>query len=87
MSETFSTPSALRDFALETAAQLRAGGLVEAAGLMEDAANFVSGSGWEWLGELAAAATKIRASFEVPQPIAARLKRIRKTATSRKPYG
>lgn len=87
MSETFSTPSALREFALETAAQLRSGGLVEAAGLLEEAANYVSGSGWEWLGELAAAATKIKDGFEVPAPIAARLKRIRKAATSRKPYG
>lgn len=87
MSETFSTPSALREFALETAAQLRAGGLVEAAGRLEEAANDVSSSGWEWLGELGAAATKIKDGFELPAPIAARLKRIRKTATARKPYG
>ena len=40
------------------ASQLRAAGLTEACEVMESAATFVTSSGWEWLGELGAAATE-----------------------------
>ena len=83
----FASPSALREFALETAALLRADGHAEAGELLEAAATFVSGSGWEWLGELDAATKSIRQRFKLSDELAARVARIRKTATSRSPYG
>ena len=87
MAEKFKSPSALRDFALETAAQLQATGQSEACEIMEAAATFVTGSGWEWLGELGAAASSIRERFSVSDLVAARLARIREAATSQRPYG
>jgi len=86
MTENFTSPSALREFALETAAQLRAT-QTEACEIMETAATFVTGSGWEWLGELGAAASSIRERFSVSDLVAARLARIREAATSQRPYG
>lgn len=83
----FASPSALREFALETASLLRAGGQAEAGEVMESAATFVSGSGWEWLGVLGAAATSIRERFQLSDGVAARLTRIHKAAISRQPYG
>jgi hypothetical protein len=85
--DNFPSPSDLREFALETTAQLHAAGLPEAGEMMEAAATFVTGSGSEWLGELAAAAKGIRKRFPLPDSIAARVARIRGTATSRRPYG
>ena len=86
MTEKFASPSTLREFALETASQLRATGQTEACEVMEAAATFVTSSGWEWLGELGAAATSIRERFQVSDLIAARLIRIREAATSQQPY-
>ena len=83
----FASPSALREFALETASQLRVAGQVEACEVMEAAATFVTCSGWEWLGELGAAAASIRERFQVSDLVAARLSRIREAATSQPPYG
>jgi hypothetical protein len=87
MAEKFTSPSALREFALETAAQLRGAGQAEACEMMEAAATFGTSSGWEWLGELGAAATSIRKRFPVSDLIAARVARIREAATSQLPYG
>lgn len=86
-SEQFTSPSALREYALETAAALRVLGLSEAGDILESAATFVTSSGWEWLGELGSAAASIRKRFELSESVAARLARIHKTATSRHPYG
>ncbi len=86
MNEQFTSPSALRVFALETAAQLRAAGQPEAGEVMKAAATFVTSSGWEWLGELGLAAASIRERFQVPDLVAERLTRIREAATSRQPY-
>jgi hypothetical protein len=83
----FASPSALREFALETASQLRAAGQAEARAIMDAAATFVTSSGWEWLGELGAAAAIIRERFQVSDLVAARLLRIREAATSQQPYG
>ncbi len=87
MTQKFASPSALREFALETASQLRAAGQVEACEVMEAAATFVTGSGWEWLGELGFAAASIREKFRVSDLVAARLARIQAAASSRRPYG
>jgi hypothetical protein len=87
MAEKFTSPSELREFALETAGQLRAVGLTEACEMMEGAATFVTSSGWEWLGELGAAASSIQERFHVSDLVAARLSRIRVAATSQQPYG
>jgi hypothetical protein len=87
MAEKFTSPSALREFALETAAQLRATGQTEACELMEAAATYVTSSGWEWLGELGAAASSIRERYQVSDLVAARLARIREAAASQQPYG
>ena len=86
MTQKFPSPSALREFALETASQLQAAGQAEACEVMEAAATFVTSSGWEWLGELAAAAASIRERFQVSDLVAARLTRIREAATSQQPY-
>jgi hypothetical protein len=72
---------------LETASELRAAGLTDASQLLESAATYVTGSGWEWLGELGIATATIRKRFKLPKPLAARIKRIRKAAVSRRPYG
>jgi hypothetical protein len=87
MADRFISPDALREFALETASQLRSAGQPAAADIMHDAATFVTGSGWEWLGELAHAAKKIEKKTRVPDMLAARLARIREVATSGRPYG
>ena len=87
MTEKFTSPSALREFAMETASQLRAAGQTEACEVMEAAATFVTSSGWEWLGELGAAVASIRGRFQVSDSVAARLNRIREAATSQQPYG
>jgi hypothetical protein len=86
MTEKFTSPSALREFALETAFELRAAGQPEACEVMEAAATFVTSSGWEWLGELGAAVATIRERFQVSDSIVARLSRIREAATSQQPY-
>jgi hypothetical protein len=85
--EKFESPSALRQFAIETASQLRQAGLSEAGEIMESAAGFVTSSGWEWLGELGAAAMRIRERFQLPEHVGTRVNRIHKAATSQKPYG
>lgn len=87
MTRKFKSPSELRRFALETASQLRAVGLTEASEVLEQAANFVTSSGWEWLGELSAAAASIEAKFPVSDSVAPRLAAIREAATSERPYG
>jgi hypothetical protein len=87
MADRFISPGALREFALETASQLRSAGRPAAADMMHDAATFVTGSGWEWLGELAHAAKTIEKKTRVPEILAARLARIREVATSGRPYG
>ncbi len=83
----FESPSALREFALETATLLRADGQAEAGEILAAAATFVSGSGWEWLGELGVATASLRQRFKLSGEIAARVARIRQAATSRSPYG
>jgi hypothetical protein len=87
MTETFASPSTLREFALETALQLRAAGRTEASEVIEAAATCVTSSGWEWLGGPGAAAASIRGRFQVSGLVAARLARIREAATSQQPYG
>jgi len=83
----FASPSALWEFAIETVSQLRQAGMSEAADLLKGAACYVTSSGWEWLGELGVATASIRKRFHLPGPIASRIKRIHRTATSRRPYG
>jgi hypothetical protein len=85
--EKFRSPSALRQFALETATLLRQTGLSEAGSFMEVAANFPATTGWEWLAELGQAAKAIGERFELPQDLRARVSLIARTATSRQPYG
>ena len=86
MTDRFSSPSQLREFALETASQLREAGEAEACRILEEAATFVSGSGWEWLGELAAATEAVLDGFKLPVPVRERLARIRKAAKSQRTY-
>src|SRR5437762_7417607 len=83
----FTSPSALWQFAVETAMQLRQAGLSEAGDIMESAAKFVTSSGWEWLGELGVAAKTITKRFNLPEALRARVSRIGEAATSRHPYG
>lgn len=87
MTRKFKSPSELRKFALEAASQLRAVGLTEASEVLEQAANFVTSSAWEWLGALGAAAAGIEARFSVSDSVAPRLAAIREAATSEHPYG
>jgi hypothetical protein len=83
----FVSPSALWEFALETATQLRQAEMKEAGDRLESAARYVTSSGSEWLGELGAAAANIRKQFKLSKEIASRVRRIQKAATSRRPYG
>ena len=83
----FASPSALRQFALETAGQLRQAGLSEAGDIMESAAKFVTSSGWEWLGELGAAAETAARRFALPQALGAKVSRIARAVASQRPYG
>jgi len=83
--EKFTSPSALREFALETAAQLKRCGLSEAGDIMQAAANFCVTTGSEWLGELRIAAKTIRGRFELSQDLHARVMRIARAAGSRQP--
>ena len=85
-SPPFASPSALREFALETATQLRQAGMTEAAKIMERAATHVTSSGWEWLGELGAAAKIIQKRFVLPEGMRDRIMRIAKAAASKHPY-
>jgi len=87
MPATFTSPSMLRDFVLDTASQLRGTGCDEAIELLESAANYVTVSGWEWLGEVAAAATSVRDGYQVSADILERLTQILEAATSQRPYG
>ena len=83
----FSSPSELWEFSMETVADLRSAGFDAAAATLKDGATYVTSSGWEWLGELGTAAASIRRRYQLPEPIATRIKRIHKAATSRRPYG
>lgn len=85
--EKLTTPSDLRELALETAALLRAAGHREAGGALESAAKLATSSGWEWLGELGAAVADIGGRAEMSADLGARPARIREAATSRRPYG
>jgi hypothetical protein len=84
--EHFASPSDLRQFALDTAAQLRVVGMTEAGDSLESAAKYVTSSGWEWLGELWLAAKAIAKRHDLPQPLRARVLRIVEVAGSRHPY-
>lgn len=83
----FSSPSALRQFALDTATQLRQAGLNEAADIMEAAANYAATTGSEWVGELGIAAKTILKRSVPPEALHRRVSRIAEAATSRHPYG
>jgi hypothetical protein len=83
----FTSPSALREFAIETALQLRKAKLEEAGGILEDAANYVTSSGWEWLGELGRASEEIREQYGLQKEILSRVDRIIAAAKSQHPYG
>ena len=83
----FTSPSALRQFALDTATQLRQAGLSEAADVMEAAANFPATTGSEWLGELGIASKTIGERFKLSEVLRAKVVRIARTAASRRPYG
>jgi hypothetical protein len=85
--ERFASPNDLREFALQTAGDLRQAGLAEAGDLLEAAATYVTGSGWEWLGELMVAARKIRRRFTLSDALAAKVARIQRAAASGRPYG
>lgn len=85
--EKFASPPALRQYAIDTAIQLRQAGLSEAADIMEAAANFVATTGSEWLGELGIATRTIRKRFEMSESLGGRVSRIAESATSRHPYG
>ncbi|HWX20533.1 MAG TPA: GNAT family acetyltransferase, partial [Candidatus Binatia bacterium] len=84
---SFASPSTLWQFAIETAAQLRQTGLSEAGDILESAAKFVTGSGWEWLGELGIATKSIQKRFTLPDALRARISRIEQASTSKRPYG
>ncbi len=84
--KSFTSPSAFRQFAIDTAIQLRQAGLGEAADTMEAAANFAATTGSEWLGELGIAAKTIQKRFDVPDALRSRVSRIAKAATSKHPY-
>lgn len=86
MSQTFSDPSALWNYARETAQQLESAGHAKAAEILDSAATFVTSSGWEWLYELASAVSKIEDEFQFSKAIGARLKNIQAAATSSQPY-
>jgi hypothetical protein len=83
----FASPPALRQYAIETASQLRQSGLREAADIMEAAANFAATTGSEWLGELGIAAKTIQKRFDLPEALRSRVSRIGQAAASRQPYG
>jgi hypothetical protein len=85
--EGFASPSALRQFAMESAIQLRQARLSEAGDIMEAAANFAATTGWEWLGELGIAARTIQKRFDLPDELCSRVSRIAEAATSKHPYG
>lgn len=85
--EPFESPSALRRFALDTATELRAQRKGDAGDVLESAAKLVTGSGWEWLGELHVAAERCRAERAVPEELRAKLVRIARVAGSSRPYG
>lgn len=83
----FSSPPALCQFSMATVADLRAAGFDAAAATLEAATAYVTNSGWEWLGELGLATASILNQFQLPEPIAASVRRIHNAATSRHPYG
>lgn len=71
---------------MKTVSLLREYGLVEAADLLESGVRYTTASGWEWLGELARAARRVRAQYQVPEAAHEALGVIVNTATSRTPY-
>ncbi len=71
---------------MKTVSLLRECGLVEAADILESGVRYTTSSGWEWLGELAQAARRVRAQYQVPEAAHEALGVIVKTATSRSPY-
>jgi hypothetical protein len=85
--EKFASPSALRQFAIETATLLRQTGLNEAGDILEAAANFAATTGWEWLGELGIATKTIQKRTDLPDSLRSRISRIAQAAASRQPYG
>ena len=82
----FASPSALREFVLETASQLHKANLTKAGEILEAAANYVTSSGWEWLGELGLASEKIRNEYQLPSNIASRTERVLTAVKSQQPY-
>jgi hypothetical protein len=83
----FACPSALWQFAIETSMELRKAGFNDAGDNLESAARFVTSSGWEWLGRLRKATEIIQKRCEMPEDLCSRISRIRKAATSKRPYG
>lgn len=83
----FDSPEALRQFAIDTASELRAAGIADAADTLERAARYVTGSGWEWLGALGMAAKQIQPNRDLSDELRQKLKRLAKAGTSRRPYG
>jgi hypothetical protein len=83
----FASPSALRQYAIETATQLRQAGLSEAGGIMELAAKFVTSSGSEWLGERGAATKTIQNRFDLSDWLRSRVARIGQASASKHPDG
>ena len=83
----FDSPQALRQFAIDTASELRAAGMGDAADSLDGAARYVTGSGWEWLGVLGTAAKQIRRNRGLPDELRRKLKRIAKAGASRHHYG
>jgi hypothetical protein len=59
--------------------------LAEAAATFEAATTYVTGSRWEWLGELGFATATIGRQWQLPEPIAAKVSRIHRAATSPRP--
>ena len=82
----FDSPEALRQFAIDTASELRAAGMADAADTLERAARYVTGSGWEWLGVLGTAAKQIRPNRDLSDELRQKLKRVAKAGKSRHPY-
>ena len=83
----FASPSALCQFAIETAMELRKAGFNDAGDGLESAAMFVTSSGREWLGRLGKTTAMIQKRGEMPKDLRSRISRIRKAATSKRPYG
>ena len=87
MHEPFQSPDHLRHFGISTASALREAGYSSAGDQLEEAVRHVTGSGWEWLGYVGAAAQEILAEHTLPPSLAKSLTRVRGACRSEKPYG